>query len=392
MAGIRSRPGRHAAVRGATGVLALLIALALVPGSVAPAAGEAGCRSDGTACSASVPATAASTDEATAGGVPARHEAAPAEEAAPVEKAVSAEEAAVDVLCRLLLTAAERHAVPADFFIRLIWTESRFDPHAVSPVGAQGIAQFMPQTARLRGLADPFDTKQALLASAAFLAELEARFGSWGLAAIGYNGGPNRVPPFLAGHGALPSETVRYVFAVTGRTAGFWAERARRAAAGGGTTTAASAGPAAPAKRAGAAPEASDPVDAAAGASALPRPRLRPDYTPRRVDCPRLVARLGKSRSVAPPGGLRDSWTVWGAQVAGHPQRAVAMRQYERLTPRLPSDLVAAGPQVIVRRFAARGRLPIHAVQFPAAGRTEAERLCRRIAAARAPCVVVKNG
>lgn len=130
-------------------------------------------------------------------------------------------------LCRLLNAAADRHSVPRDFFIRLIWKESRFKAGAVSPVGALGIAQFMPGTAKLRGLADPFDREQALFASASFLADLKGQFGSWGLAAAGYNGGPNRVPPFVAGTSGLPSETVDYVYAITGRTVDYWAARAR---------------------------------------------------------------------------------------------------------------------------------------------------------------------
>ncbi|WP_461326539.1 transglycosylase SLT domain-containing protein [Bradyrhizobium elkanii] len=45
--------------------------------------------------------------------------------------------------------------MPPDFFVRLIWQESNFDPNSVSSAGAQGIAQFMPGTARWRGLVDP---------------------------------------------------------------------------------------------------------------------------------------------------------------------------------------------------------------------------------------------
>ena len=53
-----------------------------------------------------------------------------------------------------------------DFFARLIWKESRFDPNAVSPAGAEGIAQFMPGTAAMRGLKNSFDIEQAIPASA----------------------------------------------------------------------------------------------------------------------------------------------------------------------------------------------------------------------------------
>ena len=53
---------------------------------------------------------------------------------------------------------------------RLIWAESRFRVHAVSPKGAQGIAQFMPATAAERGLADPFDPEQAVPKAARLVA------------------------------------------------------------------------------------------------------------------------------------------------------------------------------------------------------------------------------
>src|SRR5208283_5141160 len=51
----------------------------------------------------------------------------------------------VDEICRTLAQAAADNDLPEEFFTRLIWQESRFDSGAVSPAGAQGIAQFMPQ-------------------------------------------------------------------------------------------------------------------------------------------------------------------------------------------------------------------------------------------------------
>ncbi|MEM8552680.1 MAG: lytic transglycosylase domain-containing protein [Pseudomonadota bacterium] len=323
---------------------------------------------------------------------------------------LSAEEKArrdTDELCRLLTGAADKHGLPHDFFIRLIWKESRFNAGAVSPVGAQGIAQFMPGTARIRGLKNPFDREEALYASASFLADLEERFGSWGLAAAGYNGVPNRVPPFVEGSAGLPYETIDYVFSITGRSAHHLALKARRAqkaqegqAADTGTKTTTET----VAERGAevAAPDnwrrrgALEPVAAVAAVDGphalLPYPPpMRPDFFPARADCPVLIARLGRVKDVRPPSG-GGGWTVWGAQVAGHPKRSVAMRQYARIKPRLPQDLVAQGPRVIVRRFAARGRLPIHAVQFAAPNRAAAQALCRRISKSLAPCVVVRNG
>ena len=79
------------------------------------------------------------------------------------------------------------------FFVRLIWQESRFRPDVVSRAGARGIAQFMPGTARERGLANGWTPIQSLHKSADFLRELREQFGNLGLAAAAYNGGPGRV-------------------------------------------------------------------------------------------------------------------------------------------------------------------------------------------------------
>src|SRR5262249_54152948 len=57
-----------------------------------------------------------------------------------------------ETICSALAAAAAQNDLPADFFARLIWQESRFDPAAVSRAGAQGVAQFMPATANWRGL------------------------------------------------------------------------------------------------------------------------------------------------------------------------------------------------------------------------------------------------
>ena len=130
--------------------------------------------------------------------------------------------ASMEDICVTLETAAADHELPVSFFARLIWQESRFRPYAVSPVGAQGIAQFMPATARERGLADPLDPIAALHKSAAFLRDLRNQFGNLGLAAAAYNGGPGRVQAWLHGRGGLPTETRQYVHIVTGASAERW--------------------------------------------------------------------------------------------------------------------------------------------------------------------------
>src|SRR5258706_12641812 len=128
-----------------------------------------------------------------------------------------------DQNCLALAKAAATHDLPLDFFVRLIRQESNFDPNSVSHAGAQGIAQFMPGTARWRGLADPFEPLQALYESARWLRELREQFGNLGLAAAAYNAGPRRVQDWLAGRGQLPGETRAYVGIITGRPADEWA-------------------------------------------------------------------------------------------------------------------------------------------------------------------------
>jgi soluble lytic murein transglycosylase-like protein len=80
-------------------------------------------------------------------------------------------------MCRDLFTSAEINDLPAPFFANLIWQESGFQDNAVSRVGAIGIAQFMPEVAVEVGLADPFDPRQAIPASAKFLHTLRQQFG-----------------------------------------------------------------------------------------------------------------------------------------------------------------------------------------------------------------------
>jgi hypothetical protein len=126
-------------------------------------------------------------------------------------------------ICQMIERAAQEEALPPEFFARLIWQESRFDPFAVSPVGARGIAQFMPRTANGRGLADPFDALPALFESAEYLAELRKQFGNLGLAAAAYNAGPRRVQDWLAKRGGMSSETRNYVHLITGHPIETWA-------------------------------------------------------------------------------------------------------------------------------------------------------------------------
>jgi len=123
--------------------------------------------------------------------------------------------------CNAIETFSKRYDLDSGFFARLIWQESRFDPNALSHADARGIAQFIPSTAHLRGLKDPYNPADALDHSAHYLAEMVRRYGNEGLAAIGYNGGERRAEGFLEGKG-LARETINYVPIITGLTAEQW--------------------------------------------------------------------------------------------------------------------------------------------------------------------------
>jgi hypothetical protein len=94
-----------------------------------------------------------------------------------------------------LLAAAARWSVSAALLAAQLMAESNFDPLAVSPAGAQGIAQFMPATAAAYGLDDPFDSVAAIDAQAHLMSDLVRQFGSPELALAAYNAGPGAVEP-----------------------------------------------------------------------------------------------------------------------------------------------------------------------------------------------------
>jgi hypothetical protein len=146
----------------------------------------------------------------------------------PPPEAEAAEQVAVsptEQFCRALKQAAEDSGIPVPFFARLLWQESRFKSNEVSQAGAQGVAQFMPETAAEVGLDDPFDPMKALPASARFLRKLRDDFGNLGLAAAAYNAGPGRIQKWLARESDLPRETRDYVRIITGTRAEDWVAR-----------------------------------------------------------------------------------------------------------------------------------------------------------------------
>ena len=104
--------------------------------------------------------------------------------------------------------AANRHRIPEALFLRLINQESRWNPKAVSPKGAIGLAQLMPDTARLLNV-NPRIPSQNLEGGARYLAMQYKRFRSWRLALAAYNAGPEAVVKY----GGVPpyKETQNYV-------------------------------------------------------------------------------------------------------------------------------------------------------------------------------------
>ena len=147
-----------------------------------------------------------------------------------VETTMQAPASRTEQFCRALKEAAEESGIPVPFFARLLWQESRFKPNEVSQAGAQGVAQFMPETAAEVGLDDPFDAMKALPASAKFLRKLRDDFGNLGLAAAAYNAGPGRIQKWLARESELPRETRDYVRIITGTKAEDWIERSEKLA------------------------------------------------------------------------------------------------------------------------------------------------------------------
>jgi len=112
-------------------------------------------------------------------------------------------------------SAAKTHNIDAKLIRAVAQVESCFDRDAVSRVGAQGVMQLMPATARELGVADSFNANQNINGGARYLASMLRRFNyNHRLALAAYNAGPgavekhNGVPPF--------PETQQYVDKVLG--------------------------------------------------------------------------------------------------------------------------------------------------------------------------------
>jgi len=111
--------------------------------------------------------------------------------------------------------------IPPDYFVRQIYAESGFDPNAVSPAAAVGIAQFEPSTAAGLGI-NPYDPVQALSGAARLMASYAIQYnGDYAKALAAYNAGGGSVDNAVASCGAgwlrcEPAETQNYVFKIMG--------------------------------------------------------------------------------------------------------------------------------------------------------------------------------
>ncbi len=249
-------------------------------------------------------------------------------------------------LCRTIGHFAEVHGVPAAFFARLIWRESLFRPEAVSPKGAEGIAQFMPDTARQRGVGNTFDVIEALDASAAYLKALETRFGNFGFAAAAYNAGENGFARFLS-KGRLPIETRDYVFAITGNIVETWRDA---------------------------------PPDVAA-------PELD-EALPFQEACTVLAETRRMNEPVL--AGSAD-WAPWGVQLAAHYRPSVVDHLFRRAIGGLPAPLNAERALIVRQRGGNFGYRTRYAARIGRETREEATKLCAAIRAAAVSCTVFRN-
>jgi hypothetical protein len=257
----------------------------------------------------------------------------------------SAEPPTPEDICRAVEEAAAENSLPVEFFARVIWQESRFNALAISPKGAEGIAQFMPRTASWHGLADPFDPIEALRHSAEYLRELRDQFGNLGLAAAAYNAGPGRVSAWLANHRALPGETRNYVAVVTGWTADEWAS---------------------------------------------PSPPQNSETTiPQGVPCTRLANLILAPKEQAQR--IAAYVPRWGVQIAAHLSEAKAWAIYRDVQKRYASLIGDSEPIALHKQIPGMGTVQRYIITIADDNRAPLDTLCTKLIAAGGACVVLRN-
>jgi len=285
-------------------------------------------------------------------------------------------------LCLLFESAASANALPLDFFVRLIWQESRFKPNAIGPVTrsgqrARGIAQFMPATAAERGLRDPRDPIAALPKSAEFLRDLRAQFGNLGLAAAAYDAGPRRVHDWLNGVGGMPAETRAYVVTITGRPVEGWT----------GVNDTGVTLPPSKACMQIVADLRNPPAPLPAPTTLIAEPAPKPHG-------PTVAGTLGVPGTFM--AALEERVTAgvarpWGAELAAGFSRAQVLKTYAMLEARHGAALAGADPIIMHGRFRNRGTGDFYQVRVGADTRAGAEDICRRLKRNGIACLVLRN-
>jgi hypothetical protein len=206
----------------------------------------------------------------------------------------------------------------------------------------------MPDTAKLRGLADPFEPKQALAASALYLSELRQTFGNLGLAAAAYNAGEERIRKWIAGTGSLPFETQDYVLSITGHDHEEW--------------------------------------KGAKGEFPIPALGKPGDFT---SHCTSLALREVGSQKASTSSPTK--WKRWGVILSAGFSETKALHAFRTIKGRHAALLKDETPLVVRKKDLSRGRRKIVRVMIGRDSRTEAESLCSKLASQGAACLVQKN-
>ena len=99
----------------------------------------------------------------------------------------------MDALDQIFEASAKKWGVPKKLLTSIAKVESNFNPNAVSEKNAQGMMQFMPETAKEMGLKDPFDAAQSIDAAGHYLSKLHQQLGNWDKTTLAYNQGAGNV-------------------------------------------------------------------------------------------------------------------------------------------------------------------------------------------------------
>ena len=93
----------------------------------------------------------------------------------------------------LMTEFARQHHLPTSLIRAMVKTESGFNRYAVSPKGAQGLMQLLPDVSARYNVSDPYNARENIRAGTAYFREMLDRFDSLTLALAAYNIGPETV-------------------------------------------------------------------------------------------------------------------------------------------------------------------------------------------------------